>query len=116
HSEKSFQDAGFTRSFMVAPSFVYKASDKLTLLLDIEASSFNATSPIRFAPSATGKVTNIKDLGMDYRLSFINNTLDYVTKQLNVFGQINYQLSAQWKSQTNFTRTFSTTQGYVVQL
>ncbi|HSC37475.1 MAG TPA: TonB-dependent receptor, partial [Chitinophagaceae bacterium] len=116
HSEKSFQDAGFTRSFMVAPGFVYKVSDKLTLLLDIEASSFNATSPVRFAPSATGKVTNIKDLGMNYRLSFMNNTLDYVTKQLNVFGQINYQLSAQWKSQTNFTRTFSTTQGYVTQL
>jgi len=116
HSEKSFQDAGFTRSVMVAPSLVYKANDRTTLLLDIEASSFNATSPIRFAPSATGKVTNIKDLGMDYHRSFTNNTLDYVTRQLNVFGQVNYQISSQWKSQTNFTRTFSTTQGYVSQL
>ena len=116
HSEKSFQDAGFTRSAMIAPSLVYKANERTTLLLDIEASTFNATSPIRFAPSATGKVTNIKDLGMDYRRSFTSNTLDYVTKQLNVFGQVNYQISSQWKSQTNFTRTFSTTQGYVSQL
>jgi len=116
HSEKSFQDAGFTRSIMLAPSFVYKASDRLTILLDIEASTFNATSPIRFTPAKTGKVTNIKDLGMDYKRSFTNNTLDYTTRQLNVFGQINYQLSPQWKSQTNFTRTFSTTEGYVSQL
>jgi iron complex outermembrane receptor protein len=116
HTEQSFQDAGFTRSFMLAPSFVYKASEKLSFLLDIEASAFNATSPIRFAPARTGKITNIEDLGIDYKRSFTNNSLDYNTKQLNFFGQINYQLNAAWKLQTNFTRTFSTTVGYVSQL
>ena len=116
HSEKSFQDAGFTRNALVAPSLVYKANERTTLLLDIEASTFNATSPIRFAPSAKGKVTNINNLGMDYRRSFINNTLDYVTKQLNAYGQVNYRISSQWKSQTNFTWTYSTTNGYVTQL
>jgi iron complex outermembrane receptor protein len=116
HSENSFQDAGFTRNILLAPSFVFKASDKLSFLLDIEASTFNATSPIRFAPAKTGKVTNIKDLGMDYKRSFTDNTLDYTTRQLNVFGQINYRLSSVWRSQTNYTRTFSTTEGYVSQL
>ncbi|WP_153800410.1 TonB-dependent receptor [Foetidibacter luteolus] len=116
HTEQSFQDAGFTRSMMFAPSFVYKASDKLSFLLDVEASNFNATSPVRFAPARTGKVTNIKDLGMDYKRSFTNNSLDYVTQQLNVFGQINYRLSGQWKLQTFFTRTYSATKGYVTQL
>lgn len=116
HTEQSFQDAGFTRSIMLAPSMSYKVDDKLSFLLDVEASTFNATSPIRFAPARTGKVTNIKDLGMDYKRAFTNNTLDYVTKQFNAFGQINYQLSGQWKLQTNFTRTFSTTKGYVSQL
>jgi len=116
HTERSFQDAGYTRSYMIAPSFVYKASDRLSFLLDVEASSFDATSPTRFAPSTTGKVHNIKDLGMDYHLSFANNTLNYTTRQVNVFGQINYQLSSQWKSQTLYTRTFSTTNGYVNQL
>lgn len=116
HTEQSFQDAGFTRSLMLAPSFIYKADDKLTFLLDIEASTFNATSPIRYAPAVKGKVHNIKDLGMDYKRSFTNNTLDYVTKQFNVFGQINYQINSGWKLQTNVTRTFSTTVGYVSQL
>ncbi|MDO6434890.1 TonB-dependent receptor [Flavitalea sp. BT771] len=116
HTENSFQDAGFTRNLLLAPSFVFKANDRLTFLLDIEASTFNATSPIRFTPAKSGKVTNIRDLGMDYKRSFTNNTLDYTTRQLNVFGQINYQLSSIWKSQTNYTRTFSTTEGYVSQL
>jgi iron complex outermembrane receptor protein len=116
HTEQSFMDAGFTRNVMVAPSFVYKASDKLTFLLDIEASAFNATSPIRFAPARTGKVTNIKDLGIDYKRSFTSNTLDYVTNQVNFYGQINYQLAPAWKLQTNYTRTYSATKGYVTQL
>ncbi|MGN6491269.1 MAG: TonB-dependent receptor domain-containing protein [Agriterribacter sp.] len=116
HTEQSFQDAGFTRSVMLAPSFAYKVDDKLSFLLDIEASLFNATSPIRFAPSASGKITNIKDLGMDYFKLYSNNSLDYVTTQLNAYGQINYQLSGQWKLQTHFTRTYSATRGYVIQL
>ncbi|MBS1665300.1 MAG: TonB-dependent receptor, partial [Bacteroidetes bacterium] len=116
HTEQSFQDAGFTRSYMLAPSFVYKASDKLSFLLDIEATSFNATSPIRFAPFSGGKIHDVRDLGMDYKRSFANNTVDYTTRQVNIFGQINYQISSQWKSQTLYTRTFSTTRGYVGQL
>ncbi|ANI90346.1 TonB-dependent receptor [Arachidicoccus ginsenosidimutans] len=114
HTEQSFQDFGFTKSVMLAPSFVYKVNDKLTFLLDVEASMFNATSPIRFAPS--GSIHNIKDLGMDYKKSFSNNSLDYTTQQLNVYGQINYKLSDKWKLQTNLTRTYSATKGYVTQL
>lgn len=117
HTEKSFQDQGFTRNVMLAPSFIYKLNDRLSFLLDIEASMYNATSPIRFAPSATATtITNIRDLKMDYKRSFLTNSLDYNTQQVNFFGQINYTLSNEWKLQTNITRTFSTTKGYVTQL
>ncbi|WP_162817920.1 TonB-dependent receptor [Niabella yanshanensis] len=117
HTEKSFQDQGFSRNIMLAPSFIYKLNDRLDFLLDIEASMYNATSPIRFAPSVTAtSVKNIRDLGMDYKRSFLTNSLDYNTQQVNFFGQINYALSGNWKLQTNITRTFSTTKGYVTQL
>jgi iron complex outermembrane recepter protein len=115
-TQQSFQDAGFSRNIMLAPSFLYKANDRLSFLLDVEATMFTATSPIRFAPASTGKVTDIRKLGMDYKLSFTNNSLAYTTQQLNVFGQVNYQLSPQWRSQTNYTRTYSATKGYVTQL
>ncbi|MCH5717512.1 TonB-dependent siderophore receptor [Niabella hibiscisoli] len=117
HTEKSFQDQGFTRNVMLAPSFIYKLNDRLDFLLDIEASLYNATSPIRFAPSATATtINNIRDFGMDYNRSFLTNSLDYHTQQVNFFGQVNYTLSGNWKLQTNITRTFSTTKGYVTQL
>lgn len=115
-TQQSFQDAGFSRNIMLAPSFSYKVNDRLSLLLDVEASMFTATSPIRFAPSTTGRIDNIKDLGIDYKRSFTNNSLAYKTQQLNVFGQVNYQLSDNWRSQTNYTRTYSATKGYVTQL
>ncbi|HEY0299604.1 MAG TPA: TonB-dependent receptor, partial [Arachidicoccus sp.] len=116
HTEQSFQDFGFTKSMMIAPSFVYKVNDRLNFLFDIEASTFNATSPIRFAPYTKGSIHNIKDLGMDYKKSFTNNSLDYTTQQLNIYGQINYKISDKWKLQTNLTRTYSTTKGFVTML
>ncbi|HVU98046.1 MAG TPA: TonB-dependent receptor plug domain-containing protein [Puia sp.] len=115
-ARQSFQDAGFSRNVMLAPSFIYKANDRLSFLLDVEATMFTATSPTRFAPAATGNITNVKALGIDYKRSFTNNTLAYTTQQLNVFGQINYRLSPDWRSQTNYTRTYSATRGYVTQL
>ncbi|MCR8556748.1 TonB-dependent receptor [Mucilaginibacter sp. BJC16-A38] len=118
HSEHSFQDQGFTRSIFFAPSFSYKVNDRLDLQLDAEISNYNATSAYRFAPftGASSKVHSIKDLGINYNLSFINNSLDYNSQQFDLFGQINYKLSEHWKSQTAFTRTFSTTKGFVTQL
>ncbi|TWI95328.1 iron complex outermembrane receptor protein [Mucilaginibacter frigoritolerans] len=118
HSEHSFQDQGFTRSIFFAPSFSYKMNDRLDIQLDAEISDYDATSAYRFAPfvGATSKVHSITDLGIPYKLSFINNSLDYNSQQFDLFGVINYKLSDHWKSQTAFARTFSTTKGYVTQL
>lgn len=114
HSERSFQDAGFTKSFMVAPSFSYAINDRLSLLVDIELSNYKATSPTRLAPFVGGKVSNIKDLGIPYKLSFANNTVNYTSQQYNIFTQLKYQLSDTWKSQTVISRTRSSSEGYTV--
>lgn len=113
HSEKSFQDAGFTKNFLIAPSFSYKVNDKLTLMLDVEMGWNKATSPTRFAPSAKGKARNMKDLLMPYKLSFGNNTIAYNSQQYNVFAQAKYKMSNSWTSQTIVSRTRSSSDGYV---
>jgi len=113
HSEKSFQDAGFTKNFLIAPSFAYKVNDKLTLMLDVEMGWNKATSPTRFAPSAKGKARNVKDLLMPYNLSFGNNTIAYNSQQYNVFAQAKYKMSNSWTSQTIVSRTRSSSDGYV---
>jgi iron complex outermembrane receptor protein len=101
---------------MIAPTFSYKLNDRLTVLLDVEFSNYKATSPFRLAPSTSGKAHSIQDLGINYNLSFASNSVSYTTRQLNVFGQINYKMDDNWTSQTIFSRTQSSTNGYTVQL
>ncbi|MCF0054835.1 TonB-dependent receptor [Dyadobacter sp. CY356] len=116
HSERSFQDAGFARNFLIAPSFSYAVNDRLTLLLDVEFSGYKSTSPMRVTPSTKGKARSVTELGMPYKLSFANNTINYAGQQYNVFGQIKYKLSPAWTSQTIVSRTRSSADGNVVGL
>ena len=116
HSERSFQDAGFARNFLIAPSFSYAVNDRLTLLLDVEFSGYKATSPMRVTPFARGKAKSVTELGLPYKLSFANNTINYSGQQYNIFGQIKYKLSPQWTSQTIVSRTRSSADGNVVGL
>ncbi len=116
HSERSFQDAGFARNFLIAPSFSYAVNDRLTLLLDVEFSGYKSVSPMRITPATKGKARSITELGLPYKLSFANNTINYAGQQYNVFGQIKYKLSPQWTSQTIVSRTRSSADGYVVGL
>ena len=116
HNERSFQDAGFTKNFLLAPSLSYKVNDRLTLLLDIEMSGSKATSPTRVTTNTKGTITSVEQLAMPYKLSFANNTINYTSQQLNVFGLIRYKLSESWTSQTVFSRTRSSSDGYVVGL
>ncbi|WP_254412602.1 TonB-dependent receptor [Dyadobacter diqingensis] len=116
HSERSFQDAGFARNFLIAPSFSYAVNDRLTLLLDVEFSGYKSVSPMRVTPATKGKARSITELGLPYKLSFANNTINYAGQQYNVFGQIKYKLSPQWTSQTIVSRTRSSADGYVVGL
>jgi iron complex outermembrane receptor protein len=116
HSERSFQDAGFARNFLIAPSFSYAVNDRLTLLLDVEFSGYKSVSPMRITPATKGKARSITELGLPYKLSFANNTINYAGQQYNVFGQIRYKLSPQWTSQTIVSRTRSSADGYVVGL
>jgi iron complex outermembrane receptor protein len=119
HSERSFQDAGFYKSYLIAPSFSYAVNDRLTLALDVELSGSKATSPTRLviAPTLVNlKARSITDLGIPYKLSFANNTVSYTGQQYNIFAQAKYKISEQWKSQTIVSRTRSSSEGYTVAL
>jgi iron complex outermembrane recepter protein len=119
HSERSFQDAGFYKNYLIAPSFSYVVNDRLTLSLDVEMSGSKATSPTRLviAPTLVNlKARSITDLQMPYKLSFANNTVSYTSQQYNIFAEAKYKISEQWKSQTIVSRTRSSSEGYTVAL
>ncbi len=116
HNEHSFQDAGFYRGIFVAPSLTYLVNDRLSVEVNAEIGSFDATSDYRLTPDSKAKIYDIRDLGIDYNRSFANNGLDYTSNQIDMYVLINYKLSDHWKSQTMFNKTFSTTKGYVTAL
>jgi iron complex outermembrane receptor protein len=122
HSERSFQDAGFNKNYLIAPSFSYAVNERLTLMLDVELSGTKGTSPTRLAPYISkdpgkpAKATSITDMGIPYGLSFANNTINYTSQQYNIFAQIKYKMSDAWTSQTVISRTRSSSDGYTVSL
>lgn len=122
HSENSFQDAGFNRSFLLAPSFSYAVNDRLTFLLDVEFGVLKGTSPTRLAPyiskdpTKPALATSIEDMNIPYTRSFANNTVNYNGQQYNIFAQMKYKISDSWNSQTIVSRTRSSSEGYVVSL
>jgi len=112
----SFQDAGYSRSFVFAPSFTYKVSNKLTFLFDAEIIHGNGTTPqiLYFdynSNIAQLGVNRADQLSIDYRKSYINNDISASTDNANFFGQAEYKISDQWKSQTNFNSSYSASNG-----
>ncbi|MBB6498198.1 TonB-dependent receptor [Pedobacter cryoconitis] len=112
--EGSFQDNGFNRSTILAPSLSYKVNDRLSFLLDAELSGgTNVAKPVIFFyyPVASLGADRADQLGLDYKRSYASNDLTQTYKSNNFFGQMNYKISDQWTSQTNYTSTYSFSNG-----
>lgn len=107
HSENSFQDAGFKKSFFIAPSLVYEVNDRLsfhflTEILDEE----RAVAPIFFQSDRLSPLPfkTVGELNLNNKLSFTSNDLTIKNPKFNLQGQMLYRLSGEWTSQTAFSR------------
>lgn len=110
----SFRDNGFDKGYVIAPSLSVKVNDRLSFSFDAELYNGSNTSlPIIFFyfPTSQLNATNPKELGVDYKRSYSAQDIFQVSKNNNFFGQMNYKLSDQWRSQTNFTSTNSFSDG-----
>ncbi len=117
HSENSFQDQGFRKGLAIAPTVLYRVSDKLTLTLDVEYGKGSGTSPVRFNPYTQGNIEkSIADMKIPYYSSFANNDLSYTSAASNIILQAQYQISPQWRSLSSVSRTHSGFDGYTTQL
>ena len=115
HTENSFQDAGFKKSFFLAPSFTYRASDRLTF--DFMAEIYHeerATAPVFFHTNREDPLTfkDIKSLNLNPDLSFTSNDLTIKNPRFNIQAQMNYKISGVWSSQTAISRSVSWADGY----
>lgn len=118
HNEESFQDAGFKKSFFIAPSLSYQVNDRLSFLINTEFMSSEATNPtmLFFDRGAPLRVHNIKELGYDNKRSYTSNELTLKTPSYSLQAQMNYKLSDQWTSQTVVSRGSSKSEGYYTYL
>lgn len=117
HTENSFQDFGFSKSFAFTPSLTYQVNDRLNVSIDVEYGLNKGTSPVRFSPYTTGIAKqNIKDMGMPYYSSFASDNMPYNSETNNIIAQANYRIAPRWTSQTVVSRTGSSFDGYTSQL
>jgi iron complex outermembrane receptor protein len=114
HTQNSFQDAGFQKSFFVAPSLSYKVNDRLSFLINTEFYNNESTNPTmlfldRGAPLS---VTNMDELGYNPERSYTSNDLTLENPNFSLQGQMNYKLSDSWTSLTVVSRSSAKALGH----
>src|SRR5690606_31217142 len=113
-TEQSFQDAGFRKSFFVAPSLSYRVNNRLSFSFYGEITQAEQTNPTflflnRSAPSAA---SNLNELGYNNKLSFTANDLTLQNPTQNYRVEMDYKLSDIWQLQTLLSKSSTSTQGY----
>ncbi|NML20707.1 TonB-dependent receptor [Pseudoflavitalea sp. G-6-1-2] len=114
HSEKNWQDAGFKKSFYIAPSLSYDVNDRLSLQVMAEILEENrAVPPVFFHSDRTTPLVfkNIKELNLNTDLSFTSDDLTMRNPRYNVQAQALYKLGRGWTSQTVFSHSQSRAKG-----
>ncbi|ANH83397.1 TonB-dependent receptor [Niabella ginsenosidivorans] len=105
-TENSFQDAGFKKSFFIAPGFVYEVNDKLSFHVLAELlEEKRAVPPVFFNTDRESPMDfkNIKELNLNPDLSFTNNDLTIRNPRKNLQARMLYKFNSQWTSQTVFS-------------
>ncbi len=112
--QRTFQDAGFKKALYFAPSFLMKATDKLTFQINTEFQQADAANaPMlflsRYAPLSH---TSMDAFDTDYERSFTSNDLTISNPTFNIQAQAFYKINRQWTSQTAVSRSTTKSNGY----
>lgn len=108
HNENSWQDAGFKKSFFVAPSLSYFVNDRLSFQVMTEfLDEERAVPPVFFHSDRYTPLPfkNLSELNLNRELSFTSNELTMKNPRFNMQAQMLYKLSSQWTSQTVISRS-----------
>ncbi len=99
--DNSFQDQGYGTNYVVAPSFSFRANDRLDFLINADIQTNKGTVQPGWFIGGTGVTAkSFNDLNLSHKRSFNDNSLIGQQTSSNVFFQANYKLSDKWKSQT----------------
>ncbi len=114
HYENSWQDAGFKKSFFIAPSLTYQVNDRLSF--DFSADIFSAEQTnaemLFLTRTAALKVTRPEDMKIDFSRSFTSNDITIKNPVVNLNAGMRYRLSKNWTAQTLLSRSNRKSDGY----
>ena len=112
--EGTFQTQGFARTFAVAPSLLFKPTDRLSVLLDAElfqGRNVGKQGIFFYYPAAALGASRADQLPLDYQNSYMGSGLEQQTRSTNLFGKVTYKMSSAFMSSTNFTYSNSFSNG-----
>ncbi|WP_077922900.1 TonB-dependent receptor [Spirosoma sp. 209] len=112
--EGTFQTQGYTRSFALAPSLMFRPNERLSILLDAEITRVQSVGKqmiFFYFPADQLGATRADQLNLDYRNSYMGDGLSLNSRSTNLFGQINYRLSPTFTTSTNITSSQSFSDG-----
>lgn len=115
HTENSFQNAGFKKSFFVAPALTWEVNNRLKIDVLAEVlQEKRAVAPVFFQSDRSHALPfkTVEDLNLNVKESFTNNDLYIKNPRTNIQTQVNYKLSDQWNSQTSLAYGRATSNGY----
>ncbi|WP_227687117.1 TonB-dependent receptor [Spirosoma arboris] len=101
--QNSFLNYGYNNTLLIAPSFSYKVSDRLTVLADAEYLGVNQTRSTYTRVTAASGIDNPAAIPLDYRKSLYLDDANAITTASKFFLQANYKLSSSWTSSTLFS-------------
>lgn len=118
HKQNSFQDAGESESFFIAPTLSYKVNEKLSFLVNTEFLQSEQTNPtMLFLSRGVPLVaSSLDELNYDNTNSFTSNDLTISNPTVSLQAQMEYKLSENWTSQTAVSRSSAKTDGYYTYL
>lgn len=113
-TEQSFQDAGFRKSFFVAPSLSYRVNNRLSFSFYGEITQAEQTNPtfLFLNRNAPTEAQNLDELNYNNELSFTSNDLTLENPTQNYRIEMDYKLSDAWQSQTLLSTSATSTNGY----
>ncbi|WP_037498259.1 TonB-dependent receptor [Sphingobacterium deserti] len=110
----TFQDAGFKRSFFIAPSLLYKPNEKLDILFDAEIYDSKATNPLMVFLNR-GRQLQARtpdELAFDFNKSYTNNDVTFRNPTTTLRGNVTYRINDQWTSNTSLVYNRRKADGY----
>lgn len=118
HTRNSFQDAGFSESYYIAPSLSYQVNDRLSFLINTEYYLPESTNPTMLFLNRSEQLSahSMAELNYDPEHSFTSNNLTISNPTFNFQGQMRYELSDAWTSQTAVSSSKAQTDGYYTYL